>query len=135
MNTSTTDFKARVRVALNDRHLEQALGRARDGFVLKRRKAVDARPDFEALRDQGVAIRDHTLDHLEDYLDQFIQAFEAQGGQVHRAADAEEARRIVLDTCAQAGALHIPHPNPSPPWGEGLVTYLSSSGVPYHLDA
>ncbi|WP_338018920.1 LUD domain-containing protein [Ectothiorhodospira haloalkaliphila] len=107
MNTSTTDFKARVRLALNDRHLEQALGRARDGFVLKRRKAVDARPDFEALRDQGVAIRDHTLDHLEDYLDQFIQAFEAQGGQVHRAADAEEARRIVLDICAQAGARRV----------------------------
>ncbi|WP_338018667.1 LUD domain-containing protein [Ectothiorhodospira sp. 9100] len=107
MNPSTGDFKARVRVALKDRHLAQALGRARDGFVLKRRKAVDARPDFEALRDRGVAIRDHTLDHLEDYLDQFIRAFEAQGGQVHRAADAEQARRIVLDICAQADARRV----------------------------
>ncbi|TVQ75309.1 MAG: lactate utilization protein, partial [Chromatiaceae bacterium] len=107
MNTSAGDFKSRARAALKDRHLEQALGRARDGFVLKRRKAVDARPDFEALRDRGVAIRDHTLDHLEDYLQQFIQAFEAQGGQVHRAADAQQARRIVLDICRQAGARRV----------------------------
>jgi len=98
------EFKSRARDALHDATLRRALGRARDGFVLKRQIAVSALPEYEALRERAVAIKNHSLEHLDYYLERFEQHVIGQGGQVHWAATAEDARRIVVDICEKAGA-------------------------------
>ncbi|MCK9912059.1 LUD domain-containing protein, partial [Microbacteriaceae bacterium K1510] len=67
-------------------------------------RAVAALPEFEAMRDAGRAIKDHTLAHLDEYLTRYEAEVVKRGGKVHWASDAEEACRIIRDICAKAGA-------------------------------
>ncbi len=52
---------------------------------------------YDDLRALAGRIKQHTLDHLDHYLERFIDAAEAAGVQVHFAADAEEANAICCD--------------------------------------
>jgi L-lactate dehydrogenase complex protein LldF len=101
------EFKTRAVDALHDETLRTALGRAKDGFVLKRRLAFDALPEYEQLRDRAVAIKNHTLEHLDHYLERYEQAVIRQGGQVHWAETAEDAQRIVVEICRKANAKSV----------------------------
>ena len=96
-------FKANARVALADRELASALGRMSAGLVPKRAEAVAALPEFEGLRTRAREIKDHTLLHLDHYLEVFARNCEAAGGQVHWCATAEEAETIV-SSLEEAGA-------------------------------
>jgi len=100
-------FKASAARALADTQLQTALARARGGFVDKRAKAVAALPEFEALRRRGREIKDHSLAHLDLYLERFEQAVTASGGEVHWAATPAEARDIVLGICRETGARRV----------------------------
>ncbi|MGD2076647.1 MAG: LutB/LldF family L-lactate oxidation iron-sulfur protein [Gammaproteobacteria bacterium] len=90
-----------------DRSLQEALRRARSGFVDKRRKAVEALPEFSALKQAGRAIKEHTLAHLDLYLERFAARVEARGGELHWARDAAEAREIILELCRRYGARRV----------------------------
>lgn len=108
MKTATSHlFKQRVSEALADANLQTAMDNARDGFVGKRRQAVDAYGDFDALRDLGQEIKDHTLAHLDYYLERYEREVQRSGGQVHWARDSAEARRIILDICARVDAKNV----------------------------
>ena len=61
-------------------------------------------PEFEALRDSAKAIKDHTLAHLDLYLEAYERKVRASGGEVHYAQDAEEARKIIIELCKSMGA-------------------------------
>jgi len=105
--SNPADFKQASVRALQDETLQAALNVARGGFVDKRRVAVDALPEFEAIKARAKAVKNHTLDHLGDYLLQFEQAVNASGGQVHWAATIEQANQAVLDICRAAGAKRV----------------------------
>jgi len=107
MRPRTHDFKANAARALLDDELQTALARARGGFVDKRAEALAAFPEFEALRQRGREIKQHTLEHLDLYLERFEQQVQAKGGQVHWACDAAEAREIVLGICRESGARRV----------------------------
>ncbi len=64
MQATSLDFRANARVGLANPDLQQALGKMKVGFHEKRQKAIDALPEFDALRDQGMAIKDHVLANL-----------------------------------------------------------------------
>lgn len=51
-------------------------------------------PDPLTLRNLATTVRQHTLDHLNVYLQQFADAATSRGGQVHFAVDAVAAREI-----------------------------------------
>ncbi|WP_163265947.1 LutB/LldF family L-lactate oxidation iron-sulfur protein [Chelativorans alearense] len=104
MQITSPAFKANARGALADPHLQEALGHVRSGFIDKRQKAVDALPEFDALRDSARAIKDHTLAHLDLYLEAYEEKVKAAGGRVHWAETAEDARSLILDICRAAGA-------------------------------
>ncbi|MFO7857904.1 MAG: LUD domain-containing protein, partial [Ectothiorhodospiraceae bacterium] len=104
MESRSAAFKPAARAALENPDLQQALTRVQAGFVGKRRHLVDRFPDFEGLRDRGQGIKDHTLAHLDTYLEQFEARVQEAGGQVHWAATADEAQRIVTGICRDAGA-------------------------------
>ena len=104
MLITTPDFKQNVRHALDDVQLQKALANVRGGFIDKRLKAVDALPEFEALRDSARDIKNHTLENLDLYLEAYEQKVTASGGQVHWAETAADARSIVLDICRRKGA-------------------------------
>ena len=97
-------FPDRAGLALADEGLRLALDRARQGFIGNRRKAVDALPEFPALREAARRIKDHTLSNLDLYLERFESQVNASGGQVHWAADAPAARARIIDICREAGA-------------------------------
>ncbi|MEQ8450196.1 MAG: LutB/LldF family L-lactate oxidation iron-sulfur protein [Nitratireductor sp.] len=104
MEVTSPTFKQNAVHALADAQLQKALGNVRAGFIDKRRKAVDALPEFDALRDAARDIKDHTLAHLDLYLEAYEEKVTESGGQVHWAETAEDARRIVLDICRMQNA-------------------------------
>ncbi len=105
--THPGSFSENAKLALADAQLQRALKNVGRGFVAKRAWAVAELPEFDRLRDEAVAIKDHTLDHLDLYLEAFEAAATRQGSQVHWARDAASARAVVLDICHRSGAKKI----------------------------
>ena len=97
-------FKENARKALADTVLQSALSIARPRFVDKRRKAKDRLPEFDALRDQARDIKNHTLAHIDLYLEAYEAKVKEQGGEVHWAATPDEARDIVVGLCRRLQA-------------------------------
>lgn len=104
MKNTTPQFKSNAAQALSDEQLQKALGNVRVGFIEKRQIVADALPEFEALRDNARDIKNHTLAHLDLYLESYCEKVEESGGHVHWAQTAEDARSIVLDICRKADA-------------------------------
>ena len=104
MEIRTPAFKANAAEALDNRQLQRALGNVRSGFIEKRRKSVDALPEFDALRDASRDIKNHALAHLDLYLEAWEKKVTEAGGHVHWAENAEQARQIVLDICRKRNA-------------------------------
>ena len=97
-------FKENAKEALADPQLQSALHGIETGIVDRRRATVAKLPEFEALRNSARDIKNHTLAHLDLYLEEFEQKCTATGGHVHYAVAAEEARAIVLGICRKADA-------------------------------
>lgn len=104
MAVETQDFRGRASDAVSDARLQEAFANLKQGFAAARARAVAALPEFEAMRDAGAAIKDHTLSNLDFYLAYFEAEVIKCGGHVHWATDAEEACSIVRRLCAEAGA-------------------------------
>ena len=103
---TTPQFKENAHEALHDARLQGALVHARN-FIGRRAAAAERLPEFESLRDSARAIKDHTLPHLDLYLEAYERKVVESGGQVHYAQDAEDARRIILDLCKSMGAKSV----------------------------
>ena len=97
------NFPHRVQTALGNEALQRALGRARTGFQNNRRRAVNQVAEFQRMRSAAREIKNHTLAHLDFYLEQFADAVRANGGQVHWARTAGEARDTVAGICSAGG--------------------------------
>jgi L-lactate dehydrogenase complex protein LldF len=104
MEPTSHSFPENIRVGLADPVLQRALGLARTGFPLRRQQAIERLPEFEALRETGRQIKDHTLAHLDFYLELYEKNVVASGGEVHWARNAAEAREAVLAICRSVGA-------------------------------
>src|SRR3954463_8785111 len=97
-------FKQNAREALADPQLQSAMHGIETGIVERRRATVARLPEFDALRNSARDIKNHTLAHLDLYLEKFEERCKAAGGQVHYAVSAEEARSTVLEICRKANA-------------------------------
>jgi L-lactate dehydrogenase complex protein LldF len=105
MQATSRAFKENAHRALGDATLQQSLGiMMREGFAARRAKVVARLPEFEALRDEARALKDHVLENLDFYLERFERNVLAHGGHVHWCRTAEEARTCVLAICRAAGA-------------------------------
>ena len=98
------EFQDRAKQALQDVSLQRALAKARGGFVDHRQEAIDALPEFDAIRDAARDIKNHVLANLDGYLELYEQQVIENGGQVHWARDAEEACQIIAGICKEAQA-------------------------------
>ncbi|QFU15673.1 LutB/LldF family L-lactate oxidation iron-sulfur protein [Microvirga thermotolerans] len=126
VHATSPQFKQNAARALADAQLQKALGNVKQGFIDKRRKAAEALPEFEALRDAARDIKNHTLKHLDLYLEAYEEKVKASGGHVHFARDAEEARNIVLSICREAGARTVTK-------GKSMIS--EEIGINAHLEA
>ena len=101
---TTNRFKDNAHEALGDAQLQKAMLNVRAGFIDKRAAVAGKLPEFEALRDSARDIKNHTLAHLDLYLERYEQKVLEAGGHVHWARTAEEARQIILDICHKTNA-------------------------------
>jgi len=69
----------------------------------KRDRESEEIPEWEELRSLAAAIKEHTLTHLADYLEQFERNAIKNGARVHWARDAAEHNQIVLDILSARG--------------------------------
>jgi L-lactate dehydrogenase complex protein LldF len=122
-------FRQAGQAALHDENLRRALGRLKTHFALGRAQAVERYGDWDGLREQGRAIRDHALSNLDALLERFERAVIAQGGQVHWARDAAEARGIVLGILRQQGARAVIKGKSMVSEEIGLNPWLEGNGI------
>lgn len=103
----------------SDRFLDNASEALADTASAKRRDimalytpimrdaAVSEFGNFEALRQHVKRIRQHSLDHLDHYLESFEQHAVQNGNRMHYARDPDEMNSIVLDICQQHSARRV----------------------------
>src|SRR5438552_29790 len=97
-------FRENAKEALADPQLQSSMHGIETGIVDRRRATVARLPEFDALRDSARDIKNHTLAHLDLYLEKFEERCKAAGGNVHFAVTADEARALVLEICRNANA-------------------------------
>ena len=100
-------FPQAVLPVLRNPQLRKNVAQAIDVIQAKRARLVAEKADWQKLRAAGAAIRDHALANLGTYLEQFETQCTAAGGVVHWAADAEEARQIILGILKEQNASEV----------------------------
>jgi L-lactate dehydrogenase complex protein LldF len=100
-------FPMAAKAALEDTQLRQNVRHATNVIQTKRARVVAEMPDWQELREAGKQIRQHTMDHLDYYLQEFETNCTRAGGVVHWARDAEEARRIVVRLVKASGSSEV----------------------------
>ncbi len=94
---TATGFPAAAHRELQDARLRANLERATSVIRGKRAAAVAELADWDELRDAGAAIKARALANLPEQLERLESQVQAAGGNVHWAAEAEEANQIVVD--------------------------------------
>lgn len=107
MSSRPSDFKAASARAVADDALQEALGHIREGFVAKRRAAVEKLPEFDALRQAAREARNDALRDLDTHLERFEARVHAAGGHVHWCPTADDAVETVRRICSDAGARSV----------------------------
>jgi L-lactate dehydrogenase complex protein LldF len=90
-------FRQRIRESINNETLQKALDNNTERRLKGRALAFESLPNWRARRKRAHAIRADVIEHLDNYLAQFITKNEENGVIVHRAQDAAEAINIVLE--------------------------------------
>ena len=101
------DFPAAAGSMLTNSELRKNVRHATEVIQNKRRIVVEEKADWQQLRESGKRIREHTMQYLDVYLEQFEANCTAAGGTVHWARDGAEACRIVVDLLQAAAASEV----------------------------
>src|SRR5437588_11177295 len=101
------DFVNAARAALADPPLQAALVRLTSTLMAGNRRGYAALADSDALRDHAKRIKEHTLANLDHYLVEMEASVKRNGGTVHWAADAAEARQIILKIARETNCRRI----------------------------
>jgi len=86
-------------------------------------------PRADELRRLAGAVKQHTVEHLDRYLEQAEAMLKANGAHVHWAADGEEANRIVLEIMQRRGAKRLVKAKSMVSEETELVPYLQKHGI------
>jgi L-lactate dehydrogenase complex protein LldF len=100
----TDQFKSAAVKALRDENIQRALGAPFAHFVDGRKSAIAAdytEESWDSMRERATAIKAHTIERLDYYLDLVDKNVRRNGGHVHFANDADHANQIVVDIAKQ----------------------------------
>src|SRR5262245_10409248 len=122
-------FKENARGALADPELQSALKFVEVNFIARRKEVADKLPEFEALRDSARDIKNHTLAHLDLYLENYEKRATEQGAKVHYAVTSDDACRIALDICRLLGAKTVTKGKSMIGEEIGINDFLEANGV------
>src|SRR5690349_12983925 len=102
----SVEFDHKIHDTLADANLQLAIYTATGRLKEKRIEAVsaDVLPDYQELRSHANAIKRHTIENLDHYLEEFERNVEAHGGKVVYCKDATEVADFVLGLAKERGA-------------------------------
>jgi L-lactate dehydrogenase complex protein LldF len=126
MNT----FRQRIRQSIENETLQIALDNNAERRLKGRALAFESIPDWRERRQRAHAIREDVIEHLDEYLAQFIAMNEENGVIVHHAEDAAEAIQIILNV----GAGLVSAQTKGRPQGSPLLIAKSKSMVSEEIE-
>ena len=129
MEVTSDKFIPLTQAALKDDRLQSALTQLSGRLAAGRALGVKALPEFDTLRAEARDIKNHTLQHLDLYLEKFEQQVIEQGGTVHWASSDEEAREVVLKLCRDVKAERVTKSKSMVTEEIDLVPYLEANGL------
>lgn len=99
-------FDQKIHETVSDPKLQLAVYTATGRLKDKRTEAVafDLLPDYQELRTHANALKRHTIENLDYYLEQFEQQVAAHGGKVVFCKDADEVSDFVLGVAKERNA-------------------------------
>jgi len=99
-------FDEKIQTTLADGKLQLAIYTATGRLIEKRRKAItpEGCPDYQELRTHANAVKRHTIDHLDYYLEEFARGVETHGGKVVFCKDGQDVADFVLGLAKERGA-------------------------------
>lgn len=103
MQSHTKDFRKGADAALSDPKIQANLEGLYNGFHNARIEASNETPDWDALQDRGRAIKAHTIDNLDYYLEMVERKVTAAGGHIYFAKDADAASNYVVKLAHDRG--------------------------------
>lgn len=129
MQSTSHAFKKNAHEALNDQRLQKSLFKLKSGFQERRAAAAKGLPEFEQLRDQARDIKNHVLDNLDYYLERYEERVTEQGGHVHWARNAAEARDIITKICKDREAKTVTKGKSMIAEEIGINAHLENEGI------
>lgn len=103
MNSENSDLTGRSHAALDDSVLQGALKNATHLFIDRRREAVKSVSDWEGLRVRARQVKEHTINHLDYYLEQLVENVTKLGGAVFWASTGADVNRYIIDLAQARG--------------------------------
>jgi L-lactate dehydrogenase complex protein LldF len=97
-------FHSHIRSSLADANLQSALDANAEKRIKVRQDAFNSLANSQELRAQAHLVRADVIEHLDNYLEQFVAHACENGFVVHHAANADQAVKIVLEIALQQGA-------------------------------
>src|SRR6202162_1066284 len=103
MSRPDPDLTHRSHAALENDVLQGALKAATTLFIAKRREAITSVSDWEALRQRARQVKEHTINHLDYYLEQLVKKVEAHGGTVYWARTGDDVSNYIIELARARG--------------------------------
>ncbi len=102
----SAQFQERIHQTLEDPRLQLAIYTATGRLMTKRRDGVGAAvlPDYQDLRSQANALKKHTIENLDYYLEQFEAKVAAHGGKVIYCKEGQEVAEFILELAKEKRA-------------------------------
>jgi L-lactate dehydrogenase complex protein LldF len=129
MHATSTHFKKVASQKLADTRLQATLANAKGRFVVARTNALHDIDNFEDMREAAAQLRDHCLDNLDVYLEEWERKATAAGAVVHWAESAEQMNQLVLDIARDNGVRKVIKSKSMLGEETGLNEYLESGGL------
>jgi L-lactate dehydrogenase complex protein LldF len=126
----THDPEEQFRETLADSGLQSVIYSATARFMDKRKAVVgaDVLPDYQELRDCAHALKEHTLDNLDYYLEQFEANVVSHGGKIVWCEDGGEAAEFLAQLARGKNARLIVKSKSMATEEIGLNAYLERQG-------
>src|ERR1700693_965899 len=97
MSLPNPNLTQRSHAALENDVLQGALKAATTTFIERRREALTSVSDWEALRQRARRVKEHTINHLDYYLEQLVARVEGLGGKVYWARTGDDVNRYIVE--------------------------------------
>ncbi|MFW6174151.1 MAG: LutB/LldF family L-lactate oxidation iron-sulfur protein [Chloroflexota bacterium] len=114
---------------MRDPVLQESLQAVYNGFHKRRQAAGAATEGWEEQRDRGRAIKAHTIENLDYYLEMLRDSVASNGGNVFFANDTAEATRYVMDLARDRGVKTVIKSKSMVSEEMGLAHEMEAAGI------